>query len=83
MMPPPLYQDDGGGSRRSSRKPAGVVKLSPAEAKVVAQLSLGLTNKEIAAALGKSPSTVKRHLVSVYRKLGINNRIKVMVLFPP
>ena len=60
-----------------------VVKLSPAEAEVVAQLALGLTNREIAAKLGKAPATVKNQLLSVYRKLGINSRIRLMVLFRP
>lgn len=61
--------------------PHGVVKLTPAEAAVVAKLSRGLTNQEIARSLGKSVGTVKNQLVSVYRKLGIKNRIRLMVLF--
>jgi LuxR family maltose regulon positive regulatory protein len=64
-------------------KPRRVVKLSPAEAAVVAQLAQGLTNREIAAKLGKAPATVKNQLVSVYRKLGVNSRIRLMVLFRP
>ena len=60
-----------------------VVKLSPAEAAVVAQVSRGLTNKEIARELGKSPATVKNQLVKVYRKLGVRSRIRLMVLFRP
>lgn len=58
-----------------------VVKLSPAEATVVAQVSRGLTNPEIAAVLGKSEATVKNQLASVYRKLGVHNRIRLMMLF--
>ena len=68
---------DAGGDARS------VVKLSPAEAAVVAQLSRGLTNREIARELGKSPGTVKNQLVNVYRKLGVRSRIRLMVLFRP
>lgn len=68
--------------RRQAPGPSrGVVKLSPAEAAVVAQLARGLTNPEIARVLGKSPSTVKSQLASVYRKLGVRSRIRLMVLF--
>ncbi len=63
--------------------PRGVVKLSPAEAAVVAQLSQGLTNGEIARVLGKSVGTVKNQLSNVYRKLGVRSRIRLMVLFRP
>lgn len=60
-----------------------VVKLSPAEAAVVAELTRGLTNREIAAQLGKSESTIKSQLRSVYRKLGVANRIRLMVMLRP
>ena len=62
---------------------SGVVKLTPAEAAVVAHLARGLTNPEIAAALGKSVGTVKGQLAKVYRKLGVKNRIRLMMLFRP
>ena len=65
----------------STGGPQGVVKLSPAEAAVVAQVARGLTNGEIARALGKSIGTVKNQLCSVYRKLGVKNRIRLMMLF--
>jgi DNA-binding NarL/FixJ family response regulator len=61
----------------------GVVKLSEAEAQVVAQLARGLTNQEIARALGKSVGTVKTRLSGLYRKLGVKNRIRLMMLFRP
>ena len=60
-----------------------MVKLSPAEAAVVAELARGLTNGEIARALGKSPGTVKNQLGNVYRKLGVKNRIRLMMMFRP
>jgi len=59
------------------------VKLSPAEAEVVAGVARGLSNQDIAQELGKSTSTVKSQLVSVYRKLGLHSRIRLMVLFRP
>ncbi len=60
-----------------------VVKLSPAEAAAVAGVARGLSNKEIADELGKATGTVKNQLVSVYRKLGVNSRIRLMMLFRP
>ncbi len=69
------------GARTGGR--GGVVKLSAAEAAVVAELSRGLTNGEIARVLGKSVGTVKNQLSSVYRKLGVRNRIRLMMLFRP
>ena len=78
-----MFKDHTDSHARGGGKFSPVVKLSPAEAKVVAQLSRGLTNKEIARALGKSPATIKNQLVNVYRKLGVHSRIRLMVLFQP
>ena len=49
----------------------------------MAGVARGLSNKEIADELGKSPATVKNQLVSVYRKLGVKSRIRLMVMFQP
>ncbi|WP_415909514.1 response regulator transcription factor [Oleiharenicola sp. Vm1] len=59
----------------------GVVKLTPAEAAVVAQVVRGLTNKEIARALRKSELTVKNQLAAVYRKLGVKRRLQLIAQF--
>jgi DNA-binding NarL/FixJ family response regulator len=48
--------------------------LTPREAQVLALLSEGATNGDIAERLGTSPGTVRKHLESVYRKLGVRNR---------
>lgn len=62
---------------------AGVVKLSPAECEVVARVARGFSNREIAHALSKSEGTVKNQLSSVYRKLGISRRTRLMMMFRP
>ena len=49
-------------------------RLSGREADVLERLLDGLTNKEIGRALDIQEVTVKLHLRSVYRKLGVKNR---------
>jgi DNA-binding CsgD family transcriptional regulator len=48
--------------------------LSPREREVLLLLGHGLTNKEVAQALGVAPETVKSHLKSIYRKMGVERR---------
>lgn len=57
--------------------------LTGREAEIVSALRCGLQNKEIAARLGISPGTVKVHLHSIYRKLGIERRSELMKLADP
>jgi len=52
--------------------------ISPREAEVLVQLAQGLSNKEIARALGISPNTVKTHLARLYEKLGATRRVDVL-----
>jgi DNA-binding CsgD family transcriptional regulator len=53
--------------------------LTAAEKKVLDLLSLARTNKEIAAILGISPSTVKRHVENLLRKLQLRNRVEAAI----
>jgi DNA-binding NarL/FixJ family response regulator len=48
--------------------------LTAREREVLALLARGLTNKEIAQILMITPNTVKRHLKSLFAKLGVNTR---------
>lgn len=48
--------------------------LSPRERDMLVCLGEGLTNKRIAARLGTSEATVKVHMKSLFRKLGVKNR---------
>jgi len=52
--------------------------LSPAEQVVAAHLNQGLSNKEIARALGKSEFTVKHQVSSILRKLGVPTRVRLI-----
>jgi LuxR family maltose regulon positive regulatory protein len=48
--------------------------LNDAEAEILAHLSRGYSNKEIARLIGMSPDTVKYRLKSVFRKIGVDKR---------
>jgi DNA-binding NarL/FixJ family response regulator len=48
--------------------------LTPREQDVLAYLTVGKTNREIASGLDISVGTVKTHLSSIYWKLGVSNR---------
>ncbi len=55
-------------------------QLSPAEHVVAVHVAEGLSNREIAAALGKSQATVKHQVSSCLRKLNVPTRMKLMAL---
>ena len=50
------------------------VSLSAREAEVLRRISLGESNKEVARVLDISPSTVRTHIESVFRKLDCSTR---------
>jgi DNA-binding NarL/FixJ family response regulator len=54
-------------------------KLTAAERRVLGLVSRAKTNKEIAAVLKISPSTVKRHLENLSRKLQLRNRVEAAI----
>ena len=56
-----------------------ITKLTGAEKRVLALVSSGKTNKEIAFALGISPATVKRHLENLLKKLAVRNRVEAAI----
>ncbi len=56
-----------------------LASLSPREWEIAAQLRHGLTDKEIAAGLGISIWTVRKHLRSIYAKLRVRSRTEAAV----
>ena len=55
--------------------------LSPREREVLERAAFGRSNGQIAAELGVTVNTVKFHLASIYRKLGVENRTEASVAF--
>jgi DNA-binding NarL/FixJ family response regulator len=54
--------------------------LTPRERQVIALVGAGYTNKDLAQKLGISENTAKHHLTNVFDKLGVSNRLE-LVLF--
>ncbi|MER7844475.1 response regulator transcription factor [Kitasatospora sp. NPDC096077] len=67
--------------RRSARPAAGVpvVALTEREVEIAGHVAAGRTNADIAAELFISPGTVKTHVASIQRKLGVANRVGIAV----
>lgn len=55
--------------------------LTRRETEVIQELSQGLYYKEIAGKIFISPETVKKHVRSIYRKLGVRNRVEATLLY--
>ncbi|MEY9856977.1 DNA-binding CsgD family transcriptional regulator [Catenulispora sp. GAS73] len=75
-------QEHGGkkpGRRKAGRRGYGN-ELSPREQEVVELLLSGLTNREIAIALSRSPKTVAAQLNSAMRKHGVTTRTALAVI---
>jgi DNA-binding NarL/FixJ family response regulator len=55
--------------------------LSPQEQRVVALITQGQTNKEIAVSIGLSEKTVKNYLANIFQKLQITRRSQAAAFF--
>lgn len=54
--------------------------LTPREKEILAFLTAGKTTREISMELFLSEGTVKAHLTSIYRKLGVSNRTEAALI---
>ena len=64
---------------RPGKVPAMVEKLTARESDMLEGICRGATDEEIGAKLGLSLSTVRNHVTSLYRKIGVNRRSAVVV----
>jgi len=64
--------------RREAAKRRLSRQLTARELEIVPLVAAGLSNKEIGARLGISHATVKVHLKSVFRKLGLDGRVHLL-----
>jgi DNA-binding NarL/FixJ family response regulator len=55
------------------------VHLSTRERQIVTLITMGCSNREVAARMGLRTQTVKNHLCRIYRKLGVPNRVQLAV----
>ncbi|MFP3907061.1 MAG: helix-turn-helix domain-containing protein, partial [Acidimicrobiales bacterium] len=69
------YARRGRGER--GRPATGWRSLTPVEREIVGLVTKGCTNAEIAQRTFVSPNTVKKHLSSVYAKLGVDGRAEL------
>ncbi len=59
---------------------ARIATLTPQQFRVMTMLADGQLNKQIAWELGVSEATVKAHMTTIMRKLGVNNRTQVALV---
>jgi len=68
------------GARGEGPPGPGMPRLTPRQSEVLVQLTLGLSNKEIARSLGLLESTVKVHVKTILKKLPAANRTHAAML---
>jgi RNA polymerase sigma factor (sigma-70 family) len=56
-----------------------IAQLSPRERKVIQLIGQGYKNSHIAKQLSISETTVRHHLTSIYSKLGVTDRLELLV----
>jgi len=62
-----------------SPAPLVALGLSPREAEVLLWLAQGKGNADIAAIIGCTPATVKKHTIHIFEKLGVETRAAAML----
>jgi two-component system nitrate/nitrite response regulator NarL len=58
---------------------AKIALLTPRESEVIALIGEGLKNREIAARLFLSETTVRHHLTSIFSKLDVSDRLELVI----
>jgi len=65
--------------RRTEPQASPVIGLTPRETHVVALIAAGVPNKEIARQLELSMNTVKSHIRTAYRSMGVTSRTQAVL----
>lgn len=76
-----LLEDKGGGNNKHTNGTKGPKPeaLTPREVEVIAMIGKGLKSKLIARELLISEATVRHHLSSIYGKLGVDDRLNLVI----
>jgi DNA-binding CsgD family transcriptional regulator len=79
--PPPFYDPGWMEVLRPPDAERSLEALTPREAEVLRFTSAGRTNAQVAGDVGLSVHSVKFHLASIYRKLGVRNRTEAAAVY--
>ena len=60
--------------------PPPVAKLTPREREIIAAIFSAASNRVIAERLGISEQSVKNRLTGLYKKLGVGNRVELILV---
>jgi DNA-binding NarL/FixJ family response regulator len=63
----------------SASGPSPAFGLTSRERQVIALIGAGYTNKDLARKLGISEHTAKHHLTNIFNKLGVSNRLELVL----
>jgi DNA-binding NarL/FixJ family response regulator len=55
------------------------IKLTPRELEILEQVKAGSTNMKISQEMGIAKRTVQQHLSNIFKKLGVNSRVELIV----
>ncbi len=76
-LPHQLPEDDAVLKTDEAAAAARIATLTPQQFRVMTMIAEGLLNKQIAYELRVSEATVKAHMTTIMRKMGVNNRTQV------
>ena len=67
------------GAKHTSKEAAPIAQLTDREQQVIGLIAQGLKNRQIAERLFISEATVRHHLTSIYSKLGVADRLELII----
>jgi two-component system nitrate/nitrite response regulator NarL len=79
------YQEAGGKKLEKKKRSRKETKLrnrrpTPRELKIVSAVVAGYANRDIAQKFSLSEDTVKYHLTNIFDKLGVSNRLELVIM---